>query len=38
MFGVAAVVGLQQFCQEEEAVGLGGGEDRWFFWLPAHTI
>ncbi len=35
---MAAVVGLQQFCQEEEAVGLGRGEDRWLLGLPVHTI
>jgi len=27
VLGVRAVVGLQQFCEEEHAVGFGGGED-----------
>ena len=36
MFGVGAEVGLEEFCEEEDAVGFGGGEDGGFFGLSDH--
>ena len=38
VFGVCAVVGLEDLCEEEDPVALGGEEDGGLFGLHTHAL